>query len=328
MIKPLLSKIKFELGFEPKLESINERQKYIPDNYKSVILISADFELAWAWRYTKSSNNPYKKTIEKAKQERENIPGILNVCERYNIPITWATVGHLFLESCAKENQIAHPNLPRLGKFENTYWKFEGMDWFEHDPCSNLANAPEWYCPDLIRQIQGSKVKHEFGCHTFSHIDCRDEVCSPEVMRAEINECKKLAKEFGINMTSFVHPGHTIGNLDVLADEGFTNFRTDYNNKLGYPKRHKNGIWELQQTAEFNLRAGWSLDYHIYRYKKIVEKAINSNTVCVFWFHPSFSPEFVNVIWPHFFKFLNDKRQDLWITTHNEYFDWLNNRMK
>jgi predicted deacetylase len=176
--------------------------------------------------------------------------------------------------------------------------------------------------------IIDSKVKHEIGCHTFSHIDCKDEVCPPDLIRAELRECNKLAKERGINLKSFVHPGYTIGNLNVLAEEGFTNFRTNTRNVLGYPRKHKNGLWEFEQTAEFVYRKDWSIYYHRYRYIAIIKRAIRSNTVCVFWFHPSFDPIVVEKIWPEVFRFINENREIIWVTTHTGYVKWLEERWK
>lgn len=322
-VKSKLSKVNFALGLNPKILKSIYWRNYVPEHFKAVLLISADFELAWAWRYTKSSTNPLERALSKAKQERMNIPLILDLCEQYNIPITWATVGHLFLESCNKNNGLVHPEIPQLSHFENNFWKFSGKDWFENDPCSDYKNAPEWYSPDLIRKILNSRVNHEIGCHTFSHIDCRDGVCPPDLMRAELRECIKLAKEFRINLKSFVHPGYTIGNLSVLAEDGFTNFRTNDRNVLGYPKKHQNGLWELEQTAEFVYRKNWSIDYHIYRYIAIIKKAIKSNTVCVFWFHPSFDPIVVEKIWPAVFRFIDENRENIWVTTNTEYVGWM-----
>lgn len=327
--RPYLSKLKFAAGLQIKVEKTSNFQRYIPPGKKSVILISADFELAWAWRYTKSARNALEKALNNARQERINVPGIVQVCDQYNIPITWATVGHLFLSSCQRKENVAHPDLPRIDfPFENKYWKFSGNDWYEYDPCTDLHTDPEWYCPDLISIILNSKVNHEIGCHTFSHIDCRDDICPPALLRAELKKCKELASEFNVELRSFIHPGHTIGNLDVIWQEGFTNFRTDYGNVLGYPKQHPNGLWEFRQTAEFALRKGWSIEYHINRYKKIIQNAINSNTVCVFWFHPSFDPVIIDKVWPEVFSFINENRDNLWVATHSEYVQWLNSNEK
>lgn len=324
-IKPLLSKINFLLKRNPKIEQCADPSAFIPEGYKSVLLISADFELAWAWRYAKDAESLETLALNKARLERNNIPCLVKLCEEFNIPVTWATVGHLFLESCDRKNGIAHGELPRLPNFENVYWCYSGKDWFEHDPCTDVSTDPEWYCPDLIRLILDSPVKHEIGCHTFSHIDCSDDVCHPELMRAELKICKRLADEWNIELKSFVHPGYTIGNLDTLAQEGFTNFRTNFRNVLGYPKKHNNGLWEFEQTAEFVLRKGWSIDYHIHRYKTIIQRAIKSNTVCVMWFHPSFNKVVVDKILPSVFAFIQEKRDQVWVTTHREYVDWLGN---
>ncbi|MCB9274502.1 MAG: polysaccharide deacetylase family protein [Lewinellaceae bacterium] len=323
LIKPYLSKINFLIGRNPIIEKAEGPRRFIPEGYQSVVLISADFELAWAWRYAKNGGDALTMALSKARTERDNIPAIVDICETFNIPVTWLTVGHLFLESCTRENGHSHPELPRLAHFENDFWKYSGHDWFEHDPCSDCRQDPEWYCPGLIRQILDSPVPHEIGCHTFSHIDCRDGVCSPELMKAELKACKKLASEWGLALSSFVHPGHTIGNLDVLKAEGFTSFRTDYRNVLGYPRRHENGIWELQQTAEFSFRKEWTVKYHVYRYIEIIKRAIASNTACVFWFHPSFDPIVIEEIWPEVFRFIDANRDKIWVGTHGSYVDFL-----
>jgi peptidoglycan/xylan/chitin deacetylase (PgdA/CDA1 family) len=328
-VKAILSKINFKSGRNPVIKGVADYTRFIPEPYKAVVIFSADFELAWAWRYTKSAQNPLQKALDKAKLERENIPRILALCEQYYIPVTWFTVGHLFLENCEKIDGIPHPELPRPPNFENDWWRFEGADWFEHDPCTDYKTDPLWYCPDLIEMILGSKVNHEIGCHTFSHIDCRDNTCTSVHFQAEIEACIKAAMRLGIaNMRSFVHPAHAIGNLDTLAKLGFTSYRSNYANILGYPKKHKNGIWEFEQTADFVYRKEWSVNYHIFRYIEIIKRAIKSHTLCYYWFHPSFDAAFVEKILPEVFKFINDNRNKIWVTTHSDYVRWLTSRLQ
>jgi peptidoglycan/xylan/chitin deacetylase (PgdA/CDA1 family) len=322
----MLRKLSFEMGRNPAIEKIVNWRHFIPEPYRAVCLISADFEMAWAWQYAKSASDSIDMTLRMARLERENLPKIVALCEKYHIPITWATVGHLFLEGCTSVNGRPHKHLPRLNHFENRFWKFQGGDWFDNDPCTDFKTDPEWYCPDLIRLLINSTVKHEIGNHTFSHIDCSDEICPPNILKCEIAESKKLAAGYGIELKSFVHPGYTIGNLDLLAAEGFTNFRTDYRNVLGYPKRHPNGLWELEQTMEFRYYNYWSMEYQIKRYITIIRRAIKSNTVCVLWFHPSFDEIVVDEIWPAVFRYLQEQSKSIWITTHSEYFTWLNEK--
>ena len=327
-LKSYLSKLSFELGRNPKVERKKDWQNFIPKPYKAVLIISADFELAWAFRFTKSEKNPVENALKKARLARKNIPGIINLCEKYNIPITWATVGHLFLDSCSKNGKAAHPELKRLKYFESPYWKFNEGDWFEADPCTNVDADPEWYAPDLINRIKKSITKHEIGCHTFSHIDCRESVCSPDVFKSELNECRKLAESNELDLKSFVFPGHTIGNIDSLKNLGFSSYRSNFINTLGHPVRRDDGLWEHKSTVEFDMRPNWSMKYHIYRYKKLIDRAIKNNTTCHFWFHPSFSNQFLSEIMPDVFKYIDQKRSKIWVTTMNEYTEWLNKNVK
>lgn len=321
-LKAEFSKLKFNLGLSPIIDKRGNLREFIPEPYKTVVLISADFELAWAWQWAKVEN-PLSFALQKATLCRHNFPKILLLCDRFNIPVTWATVGHLFLKSCN-----GHPKHPVLEHFENDFWKFNRKDWFENDPKTDSNQDPLWYAPDLIENLLNSKVKHEIGCHTFSHIDCRDEVCSSEVFNAEINECKKEASKYKLKLKSFVHPAHTIGNLDNLARQGFTNYRTNYRNVLTYPRKHNNGLWEFEQTAEFVYRKEWSVEYHVKRYITLLERAIKTKTVAVLWFHPSFPSVVVDKILPDVFQFLYNNRDEVWTTTHSDYVNWLNSNDK
>jgi peptidoglycan/xylan/chitin deacetylase (PgdA/CDA1 family) len=316
------NKVKFLVGQTPIVETKSDRKLFIPKSYKAVVTISADFELAWAWQWSKQENS-LELALDKSKTARLNIPRILELCDTHNIPVTWATVGHLFLDSCS-----GHEEMLQLSDFENNFWRFKNSDWFINDPETNFKDAPYWYAPDLINLILESKANHEIGCHTFAHIDCTERVCNSNVFNQDIDECKKEAQKRGLTLKSFVHPAHTIGNLDNLVKHGFTNFRTDYRNVLGFPKQHKNGLWELEQTAEFTYRKEWSVEYHIYRYIEIIKRAVKTNTVAVFWFHPSFPSVMVERILPAVLKFLDDNREEIWITTHGDYIDWLNNNEK
>lgn len=324
LYRRFLNKCNFLLGFNPKVLSCPNYRLFIPHPYRTVILISADFELAWAQRYSKYPAKDFADTLILAKRERINVPLILESCRKYNIPITWATVGHLHLKNCSFDNKRKHPEIPAVRAYNGPFWDFDGNDWFEHDPCTDYLQDPLWYAPDLIDQIRNEPVGHEIACHTFSHIDCRDSVCPPELMHAELIECKRAALNCGLELRSFVHPGYTIGNLGVLAKEGFSNFRTDYRNALGYPRKHCNGLWEFEQTAEFIFNKEWTVDYHIWRFQKIIKRAIDTRTLCVLWFHPSFSTIIIEEIWPEVFSLLNKYRDLIWVTTHAEYAGWLN----
>jgi hypothetical protein len=248
------------------------------------------------------------------------------LCDQYDIPITWATVGHVLLERCNKENGNRHGNLPRIPFFENKFWKFNQGDWFDHDPCTDNDANPEFYGRDLVLDILGRKTKHEIGCHTFSHIDCSDGICPDNVFTAEISECIRLANEMGIELKSFVHPGHQIGHLKMLSEMGFESYRTNEADVLGYPIKHRSGLWELRNTAEIKYRQDWSEELNLFKFKMMVDKAIKKSKVCVLWFHPSFDNQSLMSLLKPLLEYLSGKRKDIWITTHQEYTNFLNTR--
>ena len=73
-------------------------------------------------------------------KERRHVPLILRLLEDYSIPITWATIGHLFLDSCARSaSGLAHEHMPR--PVTDGTWS---GDWYRPDPCSDLQKAPAW----------------------------------------------------------------------------------------------------------------------------------------------------------------------------------------
>lgn len=301
----------------------HDMDKLFPGGQKGGLIISADFEMAWAFRYSKRNKN----YLELAHRERENVPVIVKLCERYNIPVTWATVGHLFLESCSVDD---HSWMERIPYFDK-HWLFDKGDWFDHDPCTNFKDSPEWYAPDLIKMIHDSKVNHEFGCHSFSHIHCADEICPPKVFEDELRASKDAASNFGLVFKSFVFPGGTVGNLRVLKKFGYKIYRKNLSFDLCYPYYDDHGILI---TASSHLLGdsghGWSDDYTFGRIKKFIDKAVQTGTVCHLWFHPSVDKHSLNNIFPQVFAYIDSLRskRKLWVGTMGEIADHIESCIK
>lgn len=299
-----LSKVVFKLTNKPFYDSSNKLELG-----KAVVIISADFELAWAWRYSKRKNEP----IEMAKLERENFPIILNKLNELEIPITWATVGHLFLDSCERKNGLAHYDIPRPKYFENEFWKYNKGDWFDIDPCGNYKTQPNFYAPDLIEMILNSKIKHEIGCHSFSHIDYSEKHSSRELIEADLNACEQAAKKFGIKMKSFVFPGNFYGHFDLLEKHGFKIVRYKSNDlkEIGFPEKVNKNLNAIHDSLAFDLaEEGWDYNYILWKFKKYVEKAIEKKAIAHFWFHPSIGHEQINnYIFP-FLEYLYKQREE------------------
>ena len=316
-----LSKLAFLLSKKPsiKKDSIDPAKKF-PNGEKGGLIISADFEMAWAWRYTKTGEN----YLHKGKIERENFPGIIRILEKYNIPITFATVGHLFLEQC---NNGDHDWMRRIPHF-NDHWKFTEGDWYDHDPHSNYKEAPEWYAPDLIQMIIDSKGEHEIGSHTFSHIDFSYKNCPPGVAEDELKACIDAAKPYGTDLKSMVFPGGTWGNIKVLKKFGIQIYRQNIDYDLAYPFRDEHGLLVTPSSGclEYNLNYQWTPEYYVNRLKKYLDKAIQTGSIAHLWFHPSLNPYILENVFPPFLEYADQLREkgDLWIGTMKEISEYIN----
>jgi peptidoglycan/xylan/chitin deacetylase (PgdA/CDA1 family) len=277
----------------------------------AALVISADFELSWAWMYASAE----ERTL--GLQDRINFNDILQILEKFNVPITWATVGHLFLDSCSRDLKagLPHSELSRPKKhYKNAYWEWNEEDWYQHDPCSDLKSHPDWYAPDLILKILHSKVKHEIGTHTFSHIDFSDTNCDTILADSEISECINVMKFFNLVPRSIVFPGNFAGNFKILREKGIISYRGVGRIELSYPSK-MNGLWNIRQSIFL-----FSRDYinYLKKMKRYTEIAIKYNMVVHMGFHPAdLDKKRVNNILIPFFKYVSNKREngDIWIAT-------------
>ena len=245
---------------------------------KAAVTISADFELEWAFRRV-----PEEMRRLEGVRTRQNMPSLLAVFEETGIPITWATVGHLFLEHCERAKcGLAHPNMPRPTMAYN--WV---GDWYRLDPCTDLKKHPGWYSPDLIWDIRESKMRHEIGSHSFSHIDFCPEYSTSDLVRRELEECQRLMEKEGLRMRSLVYPRNRMGHqhAELLASLGITAVRhQDPQVRLSYPKRNKCGVYWLYDSMSTRV-ARW-YDY-VEKARIFIEEAVKRNAAYHIWFHPS-----------------------------------------
>jgi|GEM_PF-402456 len=280
--------------------------------------ISADFELSWAWRGWRSA----EETRERAARERLNVPHLIGLLEEFGIPITWATVGHLFLEGCGRgEDGRAHPEMQRPPIMVNPPAMSRWIgDWYRHDPCTDYRTDGLWYCPDLIRQILSSKVRHEFGSHSFSHISFLAENSTPDLVEKELAQCQAAMSPFHLSARSLVYPYNQMGHHydSVLAKFGITCVRhRDPLVRLSYPERLSSGVYKLYESM--NLRRASHYDY-IEKARMFLDESMQRHAAYHIWFHPSdpmeiFDHEFRGIV-QYMAKLQREGR--LWVATMEE----------
>ena len=323
-LRSTIDRGRYGAGFLPRVNgniSVPQNERF-PKPFRTAIIISADFELAWGWS-RKKCENPGGMALKKALQARDNFPKLLSLFDRFEVPITWATVGHLFLEQCSRIDDKAHPDLQRLSYFRNEFWEFSKGDWFDNDPCCSAIDAPAWYATDLVKSILDAKVEHEIGCHSFSHINFEDSVCTPEVADDELKVCQDTANIWGIELESLVFPGNLAGNFASLKRNGFSAYRFHTGYELDYPRQDEFGMCRIPGGICWEKPKRWPVDAWIKALQRCVDRALETNTVLHLWFHPSCDPVNVDKVFFDVLEYIKSHCRDIWIVTMAAFVEWL-----
>ena len=118
---------------------------------------------------------------------------------------------------------------------------------------------------------------------------------------------------------TFVFPGGTWGNIEVLKKYNFLIYRRRTDFELSYPYRDNYNLLVTVSSAqlEYNQNYGWTSEYYISRLNKYVKKAIETHTIAHFWFHPSLDPYFLKHIFSGVLSYASSLRREglLWIGT-------------
>jgi peptidoglycan/xylan/chitin deacetylase (PgdA/CDA1 family) len=151
---------------------------------------------------------------------RGTIRAILAELDAFEVPATWAAVGHLFLDRCERgAGGRAHPEIVRPAV------PGQPSDRMSVDPCTDRASAPLWYGDDLLDWIQSARTEHEIGSHSFSHPGFGDPGMTREAAASELAACVRIARERGIELRSFVFPRNREGFHEVLREHGIIAYR-------------------------------------------------------------------------------------------------------
>ena len=159
------------------------------------VVISVDAELGWGFH----DLAPPTDRLAEARVGWQRLAGL---CSEYDIPATWAVVGHLLLTDCDGRH-ADHPRGPEWFRCEREAW----------------ADRPSLrYGPHLVADVASDPVGHEIGCHTFSHVLCATE--PRELVEHELETLIALHERLGEPVRSIVPPRHSRPPNDLLRDHG------------------------------------------------------------------------------------------------------------
>lgn len=186
--------------------------------HKGLFVISLDFELYWGIRDLYELDW-YNSTFAK---ERELIPTVLSLFEKYGIHATWATVGLLFFES--KEEMInslpiIKPSYINQNLSPYSYLKSEQIG-------ANESFDPYHFAPSLIQRIRTTPFQ-AISTHTFSHYYCKESGQTEKEFVADIHASIQIAEKQGMTLESIVFPRNQINDsyLQALNQLGIKSYR-------------------------------------------------------------------------------------------------------
>ncbi|KTG26728.1 polysaccharide deacetylase family protein [Haloferax profundi] len=164
------------------------------------VVISLDAELGWGYL-------DFEDPPDRVEYARSGWTTLVDLFEEFDVPATWAIVGHLFLDDCDGRHS-AHP---------------APDGWFEKETGIWRSRPDLRFGRDLVDAVRTSNANHEIGCHSYSH---------PQFGRidhafadAEIRACVDIASDYGVELDSFVYPRNDVGHRDVLEKYGFSCYR-------------------------------------------------------------------------------------------------------
>jgi len=167
------------------------------------VVFSLDAELGWGFH---DLEEPPTERVEAGRRGWERC---LELFAEFDVPATWAVVGHLLLESC--DGRHANHPAPE-GWFER-----ERTDWRDREDLR--------FAPDLVDALLASPVDHEFASHSFSHVLFGRPEVDREIAAAELERSVELAAAWDQSIDSFVYPRNDVGHRDVLAEYGVSAYR-------------------------------------------------------------------------------------------------------
>ncbi|MDO6596784.1 polysaccharide deacetylase family protein [Oceanihabitans sp. 2_MG-2023] len=213
------------------------------------LVISLDFELFWGVFDVRSLES-YKSHLEKV---TEIVPRLLKLSDKYNIKLTFASVGFLLAKN--KEEIIRFSPKIKPSYSNSNFSPYRLLN----EIGNNQHEDPYHYATSLVDIIKKNK-NHEIGSHTFCHYYCNEIGQTAKEFEADLLASINIAKQQDITIKSIVFPRNQINEtyLKICANHGILNYRGIekhwmYNTKdtkqLG---KTKNRIYRLLDTY-FNI---------------------------------------------------------------------------
>lgn len=179
-------------------------------------VISLDFEKYWGVFDVRSLES----FTENLNNVQPIIVRLLDLCDTYNIKLTFATVGFLFAKT--KEELVKF--------FPSEKPSYTNENLSPYGLFKTIGNTKE----DSIYHFADSLIKliilngnHEIGSHTFCHYYCNETGQTCKQFEADLKAAIRIAKKYDVKIKSIVFPRNQINKeyIKLSAKNGVTSYR-------------------------------------------------------------------------------------------------------
>ncbi|MDO8569780.1 MAG: polysaccharide deacetylase family protein [bacterium] len=236
-------------------------------HYKtSYFNLTIDLELAWTRARRGEGITTNEESLEKSHRARTVLPALLELSEKYQLPITFAVIAHVALSDCATHDKPA-PFKPSWAK----------SDWYDLDPHSNLELNQDYYGADLLTEIKNSSINHEIATHGFSHDDLGDSETTRAVAKLEISQSEEILRKINEDLSTFIFPNNNVAYADLLKEFGFTTYRVKQNQEI---KKDSLGLYQFPNGLWISPQAFSNQDL-----VDLIDKGVSRKQLINFWCH-------------------------------------------
>ncbi len=174
-------------------------------------LVTFDTELLWGIRFMGWTPDDEAAAL----RTRETVmPAILQMLDEFEIPATFAIVGHLL----TAPGEVYYP-VPPGNTTDATAW-YAGIE----DDVTKFRDGFQW--PELPDLLTRARMHHEIALHSFSHRHFESPDTTEEIARFEIVANREALDQAGMAASdSLVFPRNAPGQLTALSQVGVRAYR-------------------------------------------------------------------------------------------------------
>lgn len=182
---------------------------HVASRQPGYFVLSFDTELAWG--YFDKEEMRRELFSPDGSRERAAIRKLLALCDEFQVPATWAIVGHLAMshDRCGEDCPVH--------SWRGRYSSYDEIRGGRH---------PLWYGRDVVETLVAAEDRHEIAFHGFSHRPFDEASMGRHEADTEIRLWLSAFADLGPTPRSVVFPRNVVGHLDVLQDHGFVAYRS------------------------------------------------------------------------------------------------------